>query len=246
MTLSGQLLMVESEDGGTEDLATRIAEFGVDTVLVRSLAEVQQVLADRDRIICAVCIPTDLPDGTSSRDLKRAIKDLRRLRPANDLVLVSTGKAPPRDERKRLRSAGMQLALWEPFDDGTLRFQINRAVSGDAAPDARRLPRVPTYLFARVYVAGRTKDTIIYSLSEGGAFLETPRASVNGAHFDVEVRLPGQPIMAKATVVFSNVPGNLQRPNLPMGMGVQFEGLTRDEVKALRGYIKIRREQLIV
>jgi DNA-binding response OmpR family regulator len=237
MALTSQILMIDSEDGSSEALEDRIAELGVQSVRVDSFDEALQMLADRSPIISAVCIPTNLPDGMTTKDLKRAIKELRRVRPANDLMLISAGKEPARDERKRLRSAGLQLALWEPFDEGTLRFQLNRAMSGDADYEHRRAPRVPTYLFARIYIGDRTKDSIIYSLSETGAFLETPRASVDGAAFDVEIRLPGQPIMVKSTVMFSNVPGNLQRPNLSMGMGIQFERLSRNEKKALRGYI---------
>jgi len=244
MSLDGHIVMLESGDGSTEALVGRIEQLGVEPIVAQSLDEVRQVIFERQKIISALLIPTDLGAECTPRDVKRLLKELKKT--GAGLVLVSTGKPPTRDERKKLRSLGLQLALWEPFDDGTLRFQINRAVSGDTNEHGRRQLRVPTYLFARVHVGDRSKDAIIYSLSEGGAFLETPRASMNGATIDVEIRLPSQPLMVKAEVVFSNVTGNLQRPNLPMGMGVRFEGVSKQESKLLSTYISERAEQLEV
>ena len=160
--------------------------------------------------------------------------------------MVSVGKPPTDDERKKLRAAGLQLSLWEPYDDGTLRFQLNRALGGDRDHHGRLHKRVPTYLLARIFVGPRTKDAVVYSLSEGGAFLETPRASMDGAKVDIELRLPANHIRVRGMVIFSNVPGNLQRPNLPMGMGIRFETVAAEEAALIREYVKTRLSELDV
>lgn len=242
MSESGHVLLIESLDGSSHKLAERIMTFGIEPILVTDFEEAQQVLDQRRHLISGVMIPTSLP----SQNLKKEIKLLRRKGPASGIIFVSVGKPPTPDERKKLRAAGMQIALWEPYDDGTLRFQMNRALGGDRDSHGRLHKRAPTYLLARIFVAGRTKDAVVYSLSEGGAFLETPRASMDGAHVDLELRLPTNHVRVAGEVVFSNVPGNLQRPNLPMGMGVRFDELASDLGDLLRQYVEKRLADLNV
>jgi hypothetical protein len=242
MPSSGHILLIESVDGSANKLAERILAFGIEPVLVTTPEEARSILEERRVSIAAVMIPTDV----SSQHLKKEVKLLRKVGPASGLMFVSVGKSPATDERKRLRGAGLQIALWEPYDDGTLRFQLNRALGGDRDSHGRSHPRAPTYLLARIFVGGRTKDAVVYSLSEGGAFLETPRASMDGAQVEVEIRLPANHIRVEGTVVFSNVPGNLQRPNLPMGMGVRFEDTSKDSCKLLADYVRQRLDELNV
>jgi uncharacterized protein (TIGR02266 family) len=87
---------------------------------------------------------------------------------------------------------------------------------------------------------------MVYNLSPGGAFLQTNRASMNGAHVEVELQLPEGPIAARGEVIFANVPGNLQRPNLPLGMGVRFEDLDPASRKKILSYVKQRVTELEV
>jgi len=242
MSQTGQILLIESLDGSSHKLAERILAFGIEPVLASDFAEAQEILDERRVLISGVLVPTSLP----STQLKKDIKALRKHGPASGIMFVSVGKAPTSDERKKLRAAGMQLALWEPYDDGTLRFQLNRALGGDRETHGRIHKRAPTYLLARIFVAGRTKDAVVYSLSEGGAFLETPRASMDGAHVDLELRLPTGPVRVAGDVIFSNVPGNLQRANLPLGMGVRFEAIGVEERATLREYIEQRLAELEV
>ena len=69
---------------------------------------------------------------------------------------------------------------------------------------------------------------------------------MDGAEVTLEIRIPGSSIHTRALVVFSNVPGNLQRPNLPLGMGVRFQDLDKADLKTLRAYIDQRMSQLEV
>ena len=75
----------------------------------------------------------------------------------------------------------MLLALWDGYDERILRFQLNRLVSGEQISAARASRRAPTHAPVRVLVGGREKPGTLYSLSEGGCFVETPRASMDGA-----------------------------------------------------------------
>jgi hypothetical protein len=119
-----------------------------------------------------------------------------------------------------------------------LRFQINRALhQGREGFGSRNNPRIPSQFGCTVSIGDRHKDAAIYSLAETGAFLVTPRASMKGSQVDLKLRIPGGTIETSAMVVYANVPGNLQRPGLPLGMGVHFDELERDDQKRLRTLI---------
>ncbi len=153
-------------------------------------------------------------------------------------VLVTVGRPPEAERRERLRAAGVEYALWDPFDDRTLRFVVNEALAPADARGGRGGVRIPTGLEARVETGGRTKGVHAYSLSTTGAYLETARPSMRGARLVMEITLPDGLLRAAARVVFANVPGNLQRPNLPLGMGVRFEDLDPAEATRLRRYVE--------
>jgi hypothetical protein len=69
---------------------------------------------------------------------------------------------------------------------------------------------------------------------------------MGGAEVDLELRLPGRPVTLRAEVVFTNLPGNLQRENLPLGMGVRFLELSPETEAILRDYLKERSAALLV
>lgn len=237
-----QIILIEGSDGGITTLAERLRSFDVEPVRVANLDSAESLVESTRQPFCVVMIPTDFHHDR----LKKALKSLCGANSTTEVMLVSVGRHPTPTQRKELKGAGMKLALWEPYDEGTLRFQLNRALGGDRDHHKRRTLRVPTYLLARVFIAGRTKDAVVYSLSEGGAFLETQRASMEGARIDVELRLPGGAIEAKGEVLFSNVPGNLQRPNLPLGMGLRFTEISSGDTKRIREFVHTRYAELNV
>jgi hypothetical protein len=236
------MLVLEALDGASQKLAERMLPLGVEPVIVSNVADAVSILDERRVLITAVLFPTD----GSTQNLKKDVRTLRTAGPATGLIFVSYGTPPHSSERKKLRSAGLSIGLWEPYDDATLRFQLNRALTGDRDEHMRAKTRVPTYMLARICVGERTKDAIVYSLSEGGAFLETPRASMDGAQLEVELRLPDGPIRLKSTVIYSNVPGNLQRPNIPLGMGVTFESVSDSEASQIGRFVNQRLSDLNV
>jgi hypothetical protein len=241
-SITNTVILVEGEPGRLNELARRIRLQGAEPILVADTAEAATLLPEPDDSVAAVLIDVAL----AGRGLK---KDLSRLRAAArnlELFFLAVGEQAAPGVRKKLRSAGVRYALWEPFDDATLRFQLNRAWNADRDDHKRSGPRIPTYLHAQVGGGQRVKDGVVYSLSLQGAFLETPRASMAGATVDLAIRLPGCFIETKARVVFANVPGNLQRPNLPLGMAVRFEKLEGDTGKKLKAYVNDRIAELEV
>ena len=237
---SSPTVLIEDQEGALSNVARRIRLQGGEPYQVSSADEAATLLPRSHHDVAAILIDSSL----ASRGLK---KDLSRLRTAADalqLCFVAVGDRPEPGLCKKLRAAGVKLALWSPFDDTTLRFQLNRAWHGDRDTHKRQSPRIPTFLHVQIESGQRAKDGVVYSLSVEGAFIETQRVSMVGANVELAIRLPSCLLKARAGVAFANVPGNLQRPNLPMGMGVVFETLDDATTKHLKRYVKERLAEL--
>ena len=236
MSASHFILLIESETSRTERLAAQLVALGVEPIRVSDLADAVAMIKSKEYAISAVILPADLPGNL----VKKALKSMRRREPM--LPAMAYGKAPGPAERKALRRCDVLLALWDGYDEGLLRFQLNRLVAGDTASAVRSGRRAPTQTPVRILVGGREKNGILYSVSQGGCFIECPRASMDGARLSLIFELDGRGFEIEGIVVFANVTGNLQRPNLPLGMGVRFQALPQEAVQQLERFIRNRAE----
>lgn len=173
----------------------------------------------------ALIIPPDLP----TLNLRNAILSIRG---DHAIPVLVTGRRPEVDvaeENSRLRSSGVDLALWTPLDESTLRFQVNRALATGGIPRRTRgALRAPANWRGEVSQGRRRKKAQIYTVSPGGAFLQLPNPSPRNAQVIVPVRAGGREVRLKARVTMTNVPGTFLRRNLPVGMGVVFEATSAD------------------
>jgi len=234
------ILLVENESAATDPLARQLVRLGIEPIRVEGLAEGIEAVEAGSYAIGAVLLPSDLP----AVGIVDAIQRMRRREPL--LAVMAYGKPPDPGQRKRLRQADVRLALWEGWDEAVLRFQLNRMLSGEIAHVARRSRRVPVHRPVRIRVGGREKQGMLCSLSEGGCFIETPRASMDGARLELAFTLEERTYELVGRVAFANVPGNLQRPNLPLGMGVCFEKLPRSVASELDAFVRRSSEALEV
>src|SRR5215472_2684902 len=227
------VLLLDGPSGRLAGLRDRLAGLGLKGVLAKEPEEAAGALTGKSPARVALLVPE-----FGGPALREALASLVEKAPERDLGFVVTGPAPSPETRVRLRGAGLRLALWEPFDDGALRFQLNRARHHKGS--GRDELRIPTTLMARIIAADRPRDAIIYNLSARGAFLETPRAQLRGALIEIEIPLPSAVVRVHARVRFHNVAGNLLRTNLPLGMGIEFTGVPRDATEAIRVYVQER------
>jgi uncharacterized protein (TIGR02266 family) len=174
----------------------------------------------------------------SHLDDEAGLRALAQAGPGGRLPLVASGPQPGKAGLRVLRRAGVRLALFEPFRDPDLRFVLNEAIHDEAS--SREHVRVPTPLDATAVGGTGEKRVSVYNLSRGGAFLETMRPTPEGGRITLRLPLPASTLEVEASVVTTNVPGNLQRPNLPMGMGVRFENLSEPEARAIADYVNER------
>jgi hypothetical protein len=215
------------------ELATRARRVGFRVLRAKTPEDAREALRDGRHAVGAVVIPPDL----EAPDLSLALHGFRALVPDRELSVLVAGARPASSDSQRLRAAGAALGLFEPLDDHTLRFQLNRAAARrNPGAAERRALRVPTDWPVRVRMGGREKAARVYCVSSTGAYLATSRPSFRGSLVYLTLPLPGGPIDVAGRVVMTNVPGNLVRENLPLGMAVQFTGLALDATDSLREY----------
>ncbi len=240
MSNSHFILLIEGDPSASDALATGLVRLGIEPIRVAGLAEAVETVKSKQYAIRAVLLPSEL----GGAEVRKAMKSMRRREPV--LPAMVYGKAVDASQRKRLHKAAVLLALWDGYDAGMLRFQINRLVSGEGKNSGRNGRRAPTQTKIRILVGGREKQGVLYSISEGGCFIETPRASMEGAQLHLSFSLAEVGYEIDGTVAFSNVPGNLQRPNLQLGMGVRFDEVPDQTGLQLADFIRERLESLEV
>jgi hypothetical protein len=222
-------------------LGRRLRGLGCEVLGSKTPDHAERVLRSRGDGIGAVVMPVDLP----TFDLRSALRFLRRLEPTGELTFMATGRRPDDEGRRLLRQAGVELALWEPLDDHALRFQVNRALANSSIVRGDRSNlRAPADWPVPVWSGRRRKSARAYSLSVTGAFLSTWRPSLPNSELRIGFPIPSGPVRLNARVVMTNVPGNLLRPNLPVGMGVRFEDTPQEVEAHLVHWVQRRLEAL--
>jgi CheY-like chemotaxis protein len=237
------VLLVDAGADALEDLAARLRGLGYRAVRAKSVEEALAVLADERFVVGAALVPPDLP----ALDLERALRAFRTAQPDETFSLVAVGRRPDADQRARMRRAGVEWALWRPVDDHTLRFQVNRALAGGGPiVSNRRALRVPTNWPVKLALGPREKPANLYCLSACGAYLTTSRPSMPRALLHVSLPLPEGDVRVAGRVVLTNVPGNLAKAGLPVGMAVSFTGHPPETERLITAWAEERAEALRV
>lgn len=237
------MLVVDAGGHPLEPAVQRLRLLGIPALRAKTGGEARAALSDPRAAIGAVMLPPDPP----TLDLPRALRALSTTPGGGRVALLVCGPRPNPEACTRLRAAGATLALWEPLDDHALRFQVNRALAGFSAGTVqRRAQRVPVGWRVEVRLGARARPACVYSLSARGAFLEIAGPALRRALVHVTLPLPDAELRVAGEVMSTNVPGNLRRRNLPLGMGVRFLGLSTDAERALAHYTAARAEQLLV
>jgi hypothetical protein len=237
------LLLIDAGGESMHVLASRVRRLGYLVVRAKTTEEAEQLLRDPRYVVGAAVIPTDLP----AADLRGALGALRQLSAAEQLAFMVSGSRPDEARRRELAHAGVEFALWEPTDAHTLRFQINHALAGHIPRASRRRAlRAPASWPVQLRVGRRHKEARVYSISARGAFLATPAPALRRSVVAGEIPLPMATVRITGRVVSTNVPGNLMKHSLPVGMAVRFDGTPPETEALLQVYAEERRRSLQV
>ena len=239
---SKDVLLLGAFAPSLELLRERLVRLGYRAVPAKTPEQAHMLLRISRGAIGAAVLAPDLPVV----DLRRTLRFLCDVS-AGELWFLAAGSKPDHAERARLRAAGVTFPLFEPLHAHTLRFQINRALAGSSVVRGeRRSLRAPTTWEVPVFASGRSKAASVYTVSSAGAFLGTPAPSPRGARIDLELPVAGLRGRLAARVGMTNVPGNLQHKNLPVGMGVRFENPPLDAEALLHVFAQERLSELML
>jgi hypothetical protein len=228
---------------GQGELAQRIRQLGYETFVETEPRAAAARVAQLHEAARAVLLPADFALPQRSGELDQ----LTRAAGTSGLRFVVVGERASAEAQAKLRDRNVRLCLWSPFHERELRFVLNRALYDPAQgfgdpeqADLRHDARVPTSLGARIVVGEREKSAQVYSLAVGGCFLETLRPTLVGGSLDVVLPLPLGEFRVTGRVILTNVVGNLVRPNLPRGMGVEFLRVLPEAREAIEHYVRER------
>lgn len=227
--IESSILVLGEHGSSNASLAERARRLGYRAIRAKTTEDAIDLAEERGFRFGVAFVRSDWPVA----NFREAIREIRHRTHSPHLKVIATGEPPTESERADLREAGIEIGLWEPLGDHSLRFHLNRAMSPIGRELLRANDRVPTEWRARVFSGGRAKPALVYTLSSGGAFLATQRPSQAGVEVAVELALPEGPVSVAGRVIYTNVPGNLQRVGLPHGMAVRFERLPESEERAL-------------
>lgn len=227
--IESSVLVLGDHGSANASLAERTRRLGYRAIRAKTAQDAIELAEERGFRFGVAFVRSDWP----VTDLREAMREIRQRSRSPHLKVIATGDLPTESERAELRAAGIEIGLWEPLGDHALRFHLNRSMSPPGRELLRSSDRVPTEWRARVYSGGRAKPASVYSLSCGGAFLATQRPSQSGVEVAVELALPEGPVSVVGRVIYTNVPGNLQRQALPHGMAVRFRDVPDSEHEAL-------------
>ncbi len=219
-----------------DELAGRIVLLGYRTLRANDIETAVDLVRRQAQPVRVVMFPPEAQFTNRSAQLGRIGGAAGGL----GLRMIVSGQRPAISELGALKRDGARFCLWRPFNDAELRFVLNAALYDPTRGEARPNVRVPTSLIARAKAASGEKPGLLYNLSTTGAFVETLRPNLPGGRIQLTIEFPDGAVALHAVVVFANVPGNLQRPNLPIGMGMKFEGMTGAQSERVAKYVSER------
>jgi len=112
--------------------------------------------------------------------------------------------------------------------------------AGNTVLEQRYEPRYKTRL--AIYYGPREEKIMTdyaVNVSTGGIFIETVKPMPVDTALYVEFMLPAtdSPIACKSRVAWINEPGEMHSSDHPIGMGLQFFGLSLENIHAIRDFI---------
>jgi hypothetical protein len=232
MSEARSALVIDDPKGNLGMVALRLIRLGIDSFYAPDPDEallLAQQEAGRIRLLLVA-------PAVEKQGLERILEQLEERVPDLLRSLVAIGPKPDEATRNALREAGVEWALWEPWDDSALRTVVSAAMAPQSVGTQRRAPRIPTTLLCRAFIGIHRKDGLVSSLSEGGAFLEMPHPFPVGTRLTLEIELGDGSIVTKAEVRYTH-DGDDARRELASGMGVAFRDLAPEAKERLARFL---------
>lgn len=140
------------------------------------------------------------------------------------------------DDLEKCRLAGCDDIILKPINRDIFMATTRKYLQVQVRADQRIKARLPIHY--SVMSGGFMNDYCI-DLNTGGMFLETEHPFMVDTPLEIEFKLPakGPTIRCKARGAWVNDPKQRKKPNLPVGVGVQFVDISPADINAIRDYI---------
>jgi hypothetical protein len=227
------VLVVDDATGSLGRVAWLLLQAGFDTLHGALPDEAWLLARQESKRIGLLVLPATADPAAIGRIVSELPKAVRTL---------VVGPQPSEAARDALRAAGVQRAVWEPWDESTLTYVVREMLGAPREGSARKAVRVPVHFEAVVTAKSAQGGAQVTALSEGGAFLETELACAEGEEIDLEFWLPDGPVAARAAV--RSVRGADDADSGAPGLGVAFTRLAHAEAERLVSFVRDRAELL--
>jgi len=147
------------------------------------------------------------------------------------------------DDLKKCRLAGCDDILLKPINRDDFMTATRKYLRLQVRADKRVKARLPIHYSI---LSGDFLNDYCIDLNTGGMFLETERPFMVDTPLEIEFKLPanGSTIRCKARGAWVNDQIQRKKPNLPVGMGVQFVDISSSDINAIRDYIDMENRVL--
>jgi len=140
------------------------------------------------------------------------------------------------DDLEKCRLAGCDDILFKPINRDEFMATTRKYLQVLVRADQRIKARLPINYSV---MSGDFLNDYCIDLNTGGMFLETEHPFLVDTPLEIEFKLPanGSMIRCKARGAWVNDPKQRKKPNLPVGMGVQFVEISPADMNAIRDYV---------
>ncbi len=235
------LLLDDPEGEALAPVALRLIRMGLDVLYTKWEDEARLLAYEAEGRIRAILASPRIDTGVL--EVARSVVERTSLR---DAPVVLIGDRPDPAVCDRLRKAGVEHALFAPYDDGELRFVVNAAMVLEREIAPRREPRAPANQLCWLVIGGTRSFGVLYTISAKGAYVEMAHPLPPNETPQLEFDFEGLPIEVATRVLYRMGPDQAQGSMLPCGMGVAFEGLPRDLEEKLRDFARERARRYVL
>lgn len=227
------LLVVDGDKTSLGETALRLVRLGVPTVHAADLDEAELMARQDGGRIGALLMPACVSDERMGQVLERV--GVHTGLATRRIALLGT--EPPPERVAELKECGCVWRVWEPWDDGDLRFVARTVLWSETDNDLRLDPRIPTELPGMVSRRGASHAVTVVDLSISGARIESKQAVEVGCPIGLEVAVMKSLLTVKAVVRWIAEPSS-GATALPRGYGVEFVDPPEAVCHTLEAYVQ--------
>lgn len=186
----------------------------------------------REQKIDLVITDYEMPemDGYSFICEKSRIENLKDIP-----VIVVSGYLTEELTDKFLKG-GAKAVIKKPFNDLEFLKIVNSFLSKDRRIKERVVVQLPCFFgFGDIMERG-----IILDISEGGLFLSSSKLYKEGTFFEIKFIVPNEDKTVKlwGRVIWVNTGEERIKKRYPDGMGVEFSGMTKEQLQIIKSFIE--------